>query len=517
MSTFQRVSLVQAAHDPRLLGGTFNWRPAQLELLELADGPAQLALIAAARQTGKSTVGGAAAVHNSGLRPDLDDMLPHGKWRTVPVIAPSESQAKDFASVCAAMVENSPVLREYADIRVGEILFRLPRVDEHGHKWVAKTAIRAMPASAPSIRGLTAAMVICEEMAHHGDTGGPADERRIWDAITPMQTVFGARAKVLGISTPFGETGLFAELFAKIEAGLMPHAVAVRRSITEMIPDIDPAWLEARRLELGQVAYEQEFEARFVGSGGAFFSLEGIELEEGPARPEEGRNWTAALDPAFHGDTFGVALVGESVTERGVVVVGACEGIQPSGKARSLERRRAREDRALDAVWEIMEPYRPRRVVSDVHQADAIRSYFGRRGLSVLIENLSAPKQTAAFTSTRARMVDGSLRLWKHPQLVEELRRVRAKDTETIHLPRFGGSHCDIAAALCLGVFQFRLLNDAPRSEVRTGGTPISSDDRTAEETFVRRGHDPDWDGMSRTPPAGWPGGAEQGIRGMRF
>jgi hypothetical protein len=38
------------------------------------------------------------------------------------------------------------------------------------------------------------------------------------------------------------------------------------------------------------------------------------------------------------------------------------------------------------------------------------------------------------------------------PLLVEELRRVRARDTETILLPRYGDSHCDTTAALALGV-----------------------------------------------------------------
>ena len=147
-------------------------------------------------------------------------------------------------------------------------------------------------------------------MAHHGDTGGPADERRIWDAITPMQTVFGPKAKVLGISTPFGESGLFFELFTAIEAGLMPHARAVRKSIEEMIPDIDPAWLEARRLELGETAYAQEFEARMVGSGGSLFSLEGIEFDEGPANPGTARTGSP---PSTRAST---PTMGNSLTRR---------------------------------------------------------------------------------------------------------------------------------------------------------------------------------------------------------
>jgi hypothetical protein len=450
------VSLAGAARDKRLLGATITWRPSQIELLESLDGPAQLHLWAIARQTGKSSMAGAAAVANAALREDLDDMLPHGKWRSVPVIAPSESQAKDFIQVCQALVEGSPAFAEYAEVLSDRVLFRIPRVDEHGHRWTAKCAIRALPASAPSIRGLTAALVILEEMAHHGDTGGPADERRIWDAVAPMQTVFGSKSKVLGISTPFGENGLFYELFTAIEGGLMPHGRAVRRSIMEMIPDVDPAWLEARRAEMGDTAYEQEFLAMFVGSGGSFFDLRGIEFEEGPARPEDAVRWTCGLDPAFSQDRFGCALVGEALNEPGVFLTGAMEAVDPGERLRSLEARRAREDHTLEQIWQVVAPYaavRPVRVVSDVHQADVVRSFFGRRGLEVEIVTGSSPAQTEAFVALRTRLVDGSLRCWKQPLLLEELRRVRtARSAERVVLPRHGGGHCDLACALALAV-----------------------------------------------------------------
>jgi hypothetical protein len=419
----------------------------------------------------------AAAVHNCAFRDDLDDMIPHGRWRTVPVIAPSESQARDFGAVCAALVESSPALRQYAEIRVSEILFRMPREDQHGHKWTAKTAIRAMPASAPSIRGLTAALVVNEEMAHHGDQGGPADERRIWDAIQPMQVAFGPKAKTLGISTPYGESGLFAELLTAIEAGLMPHARAVRKSIEEMIPDIDREWLQARRLELGDSAYSQEFEAALVGSGGVFFSdLASVELAEAPARPEDGRNWVAAFDPSFHADQFGVVMLAESVHEKGVIVTGLMEGIKPGEKQRSLERRRVHEDETLAKVAALIAPYEPRTIVSDQHQADAIRSHFGRQGALVKIVGLTAPVQTRAFVATRARLVDGSLRLWRYEPLLAELRRVRAgRSTESIVLPRHGDSHCDIASALALGVHELRGVNALPEGRP-SGGKSLWAD-----------------------------------------
>ena len=134
--------------------------------------------------------------------------------------------------------------------------------------------------------------------------------------------------------------------------------------------------------------------------------------------------------------------------------------------------------------------------------------------------NLNGPIQTAAFTSTRTRLLDGSLRLWKHPLLIEELRRVRAKDTERIELPRFGGGHCDLASALSLGVYMKRGLTDRP------SGPPASGPSRITENAMfapldgrapaTRR---PDVDGAGRqsvNPPAGWDDEVGD-VRRMRF
>jgi hypothetical protein len=119
-------------------------------------------------------------------------------------------------------------------------------------------------------------------------------------------------------------------------------------------------------------------------------------------------------------------------------------------------------------VWELVEPYRPR-IVTDQHQCDAVSSFFGREGLAVDVVHLTGPLQTAAFTSTRTRLVDGSLRLWHHPLLIEELRRVRARDSEAIVLPRFGGGHCDIACAVALAAYELRHVDGSAEHEAVVG------------------------------------------------
>jgi hypothetical protein len=494
------VSLVKAATDPRLFAATLTPWPKQLELLASFDGPERLHVIAAGRQSAKSTTTAMLAVHNCCFRDDLDGMVPRGRVRYVLVAAPSESQAREFVSLCAALIDASPALAKLAKVSADRIDFTLTSG--------ARTAIRAMAANSRSVRGMSASLIVLDEFAHFADTAGPASDERMFAALEPSTRAFGDKAKVVIISTPFGETGKFHELFQAAASGLLPSARALCAPTWEMVPGLDQAWRDARLAELGADVFAQEIAAEFVGSGGSFFDLRGVEFDDSPAAPEDGRNWVAGLDPAFHNDRFGVVVVGEAVSD-GVLIVGRVEAISPGGRLRSLDLRRGREDRTLAAVAEIIEPYRPR-IVTDQHAADSVSSFFGRLGVQVAVRNLTGPVQTAAFVSTRTRLLDGSLRLWRAERLVEDLRRVRARDTETIHLPHYAGGHCDAVSALCLAVYELRRVGGVSQGRARGGGTPITAgllDGEIGSRPPRRRG-DPDSESQNtrRTPPRSWPG-----------
>lgn len=500
------VPLVRAAKDKRLLGASIEWRPRQLDVLEVFGGPIGTVLLAAGRQGGKSSMAAATAIHNAAMRPDLD-VLPRGRIRYVLVGCPSEDQSRELVAVAAAMIDASDVLRPLAKVSVDRIDFALPNG--------ARSAIRALPANSRSIRGMSASLVIGDEFAHfNSESLGPGNDARVLEALTGSLSPFGDLAKLILLSTPFGRSGEFFRLFELAQDGALPDAVALQMPAWELNPALDrDEWREGRVAAMGVDSFLQEHGAEFTMSGGALFDLRGLELEDGPVSPEDGRRWVAGLDPAFHNDRFGVALVGESVSERGVLVVGPVDGINPGSKRLSFGARRAREDATLDRVWGILEPYAERgglRIVTDQHQADSIKSYFGRLGVPVTVVNLTGPLQAAAFTSTRARLLDGSLRLWRHALLIEELRRVRAREgSEAIMLPRFGGGHCDVVSALALAVWMHRGVTDAPRSLPRAGFDSVTAGLEDALTGQPARGarSEPGRSGWSSSPPPGWPGG----------
>jgi hypothetical protein len=457
----ERISLLDAVKDSHLLGSFDPW-PAQVQEYEAVDDPAYaLHIRADGRGSAKTTDCAVTAIHAACLRPDLDGVLARGRCRYVLVAGPGESQAREFVRVAAALLEPSPILRELATVQASEIRFKLTSG--------AETCVQALPCNSATTRGKSASHVICDEFAWFGETDGASSAKAMLDALDGSTVPFGDRATTLLISTPNGTSNLFAQMFRDAQAGVLRRARAVQRPTWQVRPDISAEWLDRKRVELGETSFLQEYGAEFTEAGGAFFSFDGVEFADAPAAPEDGHNWVAGLDPAFHADKFGVALVGESVHIPGLLVVGTVAGIEPGAKRRSLDLRRAREDKTLSEVARLIEPYHPTRIVTDQHQSDSIRSFFGRLGYAVKVVNQTGPSQTAAFTSTRTRLLDGSLVLWKHPGLLEELRRVRARG-DHVYLPRFAGSHCDLSASLSAAVFDQRSVDGAP--EGRASGGP---------------------------------------------
>ena len=370
----------------------------------------------------------ATAVANSCLRPDLDLMMsPRRRTRYVLVGAASESQAVEFVRVAATLVEESELLRDLAEVRSDRIEFRIPRVGPKGERWTARTCIRAMSSSSRSTRGMSASLLVLDEFGHVGDSLGPGGDTQLYAALLPSLRAFGAKAKTLIISTPSGRSGKFFELFEAAQGGVLPSARAVQASVTDVVPDIDRGWLDARRAELGQSLYAQEFEAQFTDAGGSFFDLSDVEFLDAPVAPEDGTHWIGCCDAAFHGDSFGAVVLGRSRQQPGTLVVGACGAIKPKGVARSFTARRSREDATLEEVRRLFEPYGVTQVVGDQHGATPIRSYFGRFGVGMRVVNLSRQTQTQAFVSLRSRLTDGSLQCWRHAGLIDELRRVQAR------------------------------------------------------------------------------------------
>jgi hypothetical protein len=136
-------------------------------------------------------------------------------------------------------VERSPALAALVEaVTEDELRFRLP-----GR---GRTALRAFPCSSRGGRGWPISTLILDEAAHFvSETDGFQTAERVWAAMLPSTAQFGAAARVVVASTPYGQTGLFADLHGRAAAGELEGALAQRATTAEVNPTIAAEFLAA--------------------------------------------------------------------------------------------------------------------------------------------------------------------------------------------------------------------------------------------------------------------------------
>lgn len=485
-----RVSLLAACDDPELLG--FPLWPRQRELLASLETGPSLHVWALGRRSGKTTIGAAAGVVNALFRPDLDALVRRGERRYVVSIANSQRQARLFVRAAHSLVESSPLLAgEIASATLDEIVFRNGVV------------LAAFPCTARGIRGWPVSFLFLDELAHFVDDvdgAGPQVAEHVFRAATPSVAQFGELGRIVCSSTPWGQDGLFAEVYRKATSGELEHALAQLATSAEMNPTLDAAWLAQQRVILGEEEYLSEYEAEFAAGGTSYFegsSIDGAVADRGeiPAGTFGYRRFIAGLDPAFGGgDAFGVAIVAEDMNTPGRLELAFAAAWKPEGRKRkrTLEEARRAEDELLVQVADACRRYGAS-AVTDQHKAAGVVDRLRRLGVSCRAVPMTERSKTDVFRELRARLNAGELGLYPQPQLLAELRRVRSRfqaHRASVFIPRVGGSHGDIAQALALACWEHRGTREA--GESRAGIEFMGEDGQwvgsSRMDRFPRRG-----------------------------
>ncbi len=278
---------------------------------------------------------------------------------------------------------------------------------------------------------------------------------------------FGPHGRVVIASTPLAADGLFAELHQRAKNGEIPGAVAFLATTAEMNPAIDEEFLRAQEVALGPDDFRREYLAEFLSGGAAFIENEKLRdaVEDYiELMPADGRGWICGLDPGFASDPFALTVVGRDIhNPEGLVVARAQRWLPARGGGKRKRLRRTRDEeteaigRVLDEVAEIVKVYGGR-CLSDQHLPGTIQHELSKRGVHVVsISAWTAQSKTAAFQALRARINTRRIRIPNEPQLITEISRLRTKyrsGSATVEAPRVGDSHCDMATALALTVFE---------------------------------------------------------------
>jgi len=449
-------SLLQAIDDKRLLGAGFTPHSDKQRELCAAIGRSQTVIADAGRRFGKSRAGAAGALWNLLCIPELDAMVSVGEKRYAVCIANSQLQARIFRDHALSIVEASPALRgELETANEDELIFRGGRI------------LASFPCNARSVRGWPVSYLELEEFAHFYDEeeGGPATAARIWAAAIPSVAQFGSLGRVVVCSTPLGASGLFAELYAKAKNGELPGAEAFHAASIDN-PLLDPAFLEAQRIILGDDDFAREYGAEFLSGGASFFEsdrLAEVVADRLELPREAGTDWRAALDPAFSSDPTALALVGRDPLRRERLVLGWAGRWLPPRQHRRARRTREEQEQVtddiLDGVATVLERYGVRECVTDQHAPGLVVDQLAKRGVYVRVEAWTAGSRTEILQALRARVYARTLELYDPGgvPLLAELQRLRTRyraGSSSVEVPRVGDSHGDVALALAAAVWE---------------------------------------------------------------
>jgi hypothetical protein len=440
-----RVGLLAACDDPDLFGVDL-W-PKQRDVLAAIEAN-RLAVLCLGRRSGKTFLCALVLAWMCLLRDDLAAAMRPGEIRYAVGVAVNLRQARLLVAAARSIVERSPLLAPLIDSSTEDEL-----------RFTNGTALAAFPCSSRGVRGWPICGLVLDEAAHFlTDTEGPQAADRVYRALSPSTAQFGDAARVLLSSTPWGVDGLFAEMLGKAESGELGRgAVGVRETTREMNPTITDAYL-ATELARDPEGYRSEFLAELIGSGSAYLDPERLEAAivgpMVPVDPSMGQDWRAGLDPAFSSDPFGLAIVGRDPRRPGKLIVGSVRAWKAE-RPESFEERRLVEDRILMEVAAECRRYKAP-AVTDQYAARAVVDRLQRAGVEVEAIPMSAATKTGAYGELRSLIYQGELELPDHPELIQELRRLRSRYTAgsaSVVNPRVGGSHGDMAQALAISLY----------------------------------------------------------------
>jgi phage terminase large subunit-like protein len=451
----RQIGLLEACDDPRLFN--FELWPKQREMLRAVERAFRIHVWAVGRRSGKTTIAALVCLWDALLRPELDAMVRPGERRFAVAVAVNQAQARVLLAAARSIVERSPVL---AGLLEGATEDRLEFTLPSG----ARTAVAAFPCTSRGARGWPISCLVLDEYAHHvspeDGEGGHQTAERLWQAMVPATAQFREHARVLALSTPFGSTGTFSTLFQQASSGELPDATAFQLPTRAVNPTVDAAFLE-REERRDPDGFAQEYGAQFLAGGAAYLDLERATIaDRAELRPDDVTHCVAGLDPSFSSDPLGLSIVGRphDPAQRNRLRLALTRAwAPPRKKADSFEERRAIEDAVLDEVAAVCKRYRVWRVVTDQYMSRSVVDRLQRHGLAVRIETLTASSKTEAFGELRARLYDQTLELYRDPDLLAELKRLRTKfsaGSSSVVTPRVGRSHCDQAVSLALAVLE---------------------------------------------------------------
>lgn len=408
------ISISQFAGDRGLIN-TPLWPRQEQILEEFWQGNYSLAVWALGRRSGKTLMAAVTATYAATMLADeYKKHLRPGEAFYIVSVANTLPQARIALQGVKDLIGNSPILRPLISRETADTLE------------LSNGAIfKALPASSRSGRGMACPLLIFDEIAHAIDTeAGNAAGGSLYQALSPSVAQFGNLGKILLLSSPWVQSGIFWDLFKQAKSGSFPHMQQVNFPTWEVNPSISQEWLEqekARDPELFAVEYGANFSqslAAFVD--GALVDV-AVNAERGPLPPLDSfrGSYYLSLDPAKGNRDDYTACIVHHDGDR--LVVDKFHEFRPSwsdGKKTQIAIAEVE-----DWILEQDRLYGFAEVVLDQYNS---QSTIQRLSDKLKIQELTwtAPTKTQAFSKLRELINSATLELYPHPKAVQQLKNL---------------------------------------------------------------------------------------------
>jgi hypothetical protein len=399
------------------------------------------------RRGGKSINAAAVAVERAVFR-DYSKVLAPGERGVVLCLASDKRQASVVFSYVVALLEGSPLLSRFIDVK------RAESVDLNN-----RISIEVHTASYKTVRGLTVVCCIADEVAFWQSDESANPDKEIVRAIKPgMASIPGSL--LLGISTPYSRRG---ELYRQYDRhyGQDSNVLVWRGSTQEMNPTIPDQFI-ADAYEDDPVAASAEYGATFRTDVESFLSAEVVQAVTVSGRHELPRvsqvRYFGFVDPSGGSqDSMTLAL---AHLESGVAVLDCVRERRPPFSPEGV----------TEEYAAVLRSYGVSQVTGDRYGGEWPREQFRKHG----IDYVPSKRTKSEIYATALPLFNShKLKLLDHKRLRAQLegleRRVSRAGRDSIdHYP---GGRDDIANAACGAL----VLAASQRIYDRDGPSPIVS------------------------------------------
>jgi len=410
------ISISQFAGDPNLLN-TSLW-PKQAEILEdFWTGGYSLAVWALGRRSGKTLMSAVCATYAATMLADAyRQQLRRGERFYIVSVANSLDQSRIALQAVKDLISGSPILKRLIESETADSL-----------ELTNGAVFRAMPSSSRSGRGMACPLLIMDEAGHYLDTSGNSAGDSLYAALAPSVAQFGSLGKILVLSSPWLQQGLFWQLFEQASSGQHPDMQVVNLPTWEVNPTISQDWL-AREKARDPDLFAIEFGANFSMSLSVFLSGDLVEAAIAqersilsPCARFRGQYYLG-LDPAKGNRDRYTACICHYDSDR--LVVDRWHEFTASLSDGS--KRQVNIAEVEDWILEQHSLYRFRKVVLDQYNSQStIQRLTGKVPISEL--TWTAPSKTTAFSKLRELFNSGKIELYPHFKANQQIKNLTVR------------------------------------------------------------------------------------------